>query len=84
MHPDKNKTGGAEEAFKILAHAFEDIGEPVRTQCYCKVDTVGLFQYFKKKHKAISLIEDLDFPHNPELTDAGSNLSHVKPWDSLS
>lgn len=30
VHPDKNKQPGAEEAFKILAHAFEIIGEPVR------------------------------------------------------
>lgn len=29
VHPDKNKQPGAEEAFKILAHAFEIIGEPV-------------------------------------------------------
>ena len=30
VHPDKNRQAGAEEAFKILAHAFELIGEPVR------------------------------------------------------
>lgn len=29
MHPDKNQQPGAEEAFKILQHAFELIGEPV-------------------------------------------------------
>ncbi|CAG5116257.1 unnamed protein product, partial [Candidula unifasciata] len=28
VHPDKNQEPGAEEAFKILGHAFEMIGEP--------------------------------------------------------
>lgn len=30
VHPDKNQQPGAEEAFKILQHAFDLIGEPVR------------------------------------------------------
>lgn len=34
VHPDKNKQPGAEEAFKILAHAFEIIGEPERRAEY--------------------------------------------------
>lgn len=29
VHPDKNQQPGAEEAFKILQHAFDLIGEPV-------------------------------------------------------
>lgn len=29
VHPDKNNQPGAEEAFKILVHAFDIIGEPV-------------------------------------------------------
>lgn len=29
VHPDKNHQPGAEEAFKILVHAFDLIGEPV-------------------------------------------------------
>lgn len=29
VHPDKNNQPGAEEAFKILVHAFDLIGEPV-------------------------------------------------------
>lgn len=29
VHPDKNNQPGAEEAFKILVHAFARIGEPV-------------------------------------------------------
>lgn len=29
VHPDKNSQAGAEEAFKILVHAFDIIGEPV-------------------------------------------------------
>ncbi|XP_013420781.1 uncharacterized protein LOC106181068 [Lingula anatina] len=34
VHPDKNKQLGAEEAFKILGHAFEIIGEPERRKAY--------------------------------------------------
>lgn len=34
VHPDKNPTPGTEEAFKILAQAFELIGEPERRQVY--------------------------------------------------
>lgn len=30
VHPDKNMVPGAEEAFKILARAFELIGEPTK------------------------------------------------------
>lgn len=41
VHPDKNKQPGAEEAFKILAHAFEIIGEPV--SCVNDVISYGKF-----------------------------------------
>ncbi|XP_053602228.1 uncharacterized protein LOC128670523 [Plodia interpunctella] len=34
VHPDKNQQPGAEEAFKILQHAFELIGEPERREAY--------------------------------------------------
>jgi len=34
VHPDKNNQPGAEEAFKILVHAFELIGEPVSILCF--------------------------------------------------
>ncbi|CAG0879856.1 unnamed protein product [Cyprideis torosa] len=34
VHPDKNKQPGAEEAFKILAHAFDLIGEPEKRADY--------------------------------------------------
>ncbi|XP_060082351.1 uncharacterized protein LOC132561664 [Ylistrum balloti] len=34
VHPDKNKQPGAEEAFKILGHAFELIGEPEKRKSY--------------------------------------------------
>ncbi|CAH1773039.1 unnamed protein product [Owenia fusiformis] len=34
VHPDKNKQPGAEEAFKILGHAFELIGEPEKRRLY--------------------------------------------------
>ena len=34
VHPDKNRQRGAEEAFKILAHAFELIGQPERRSHY--------------------------------------------------
>ncbi|KAK4023344.1 dnaJ homolog dnj-5 [Daphnia magna] len=34
VHPDKNRQRGAEEAFKILAHAFELVGQPERRSQY--------------------------------------------------
>jgi DnaJ family protein C protein 14 len=34
VHPDKNLVPGAEEAFKILARAFEILGEPLKRQEY--------------------------------------------------
>ncbi|XP_043495178.1 dnaJ homolog dnj-5 [Polistes fuscatus] len=34
VHPDKNNQPGAEEAFKILVHAFDIIGEPERRQAF--------------------------------------------------
>ncbi|CAH2236185.1 jg24080 [Pararge aegeria aegeria] len=34
VHPDKNQQPGAEEAFKILQHAFDIIGEPERREAY--------------------------------------------------
>ncbi|KAJ8917785.1 hypothetical protein NQ315_010691 [Exocentrus adspersus] len=34
VHPDKNNQPGAEEAFKILVHAFDMIGEPERRASY--------------------------------------------------
>ncbi|XP_044578172.1 dnaJ homolog dnj-5 [Cotesia glomerata] len=34
VHPDKNSQPGAEEAFKILVHAFDIIGEPERRQAF--------------------------------------------------
>ena len=40
VHPDKNKQPGAEEAFKVLAHAFEAIREPVSnksTNTFCEI-----------------------------------------------
>ncbi|CAH2075555.1 unnamed protein product, partial [Iphiclides podalirius] len=34
VHPDKNQQPGAEEAFKILQHAFDLIGEPELREAY--------------------------------------------------
>lgn len=34
VHPDKNNQPGAEEAFKILVHAFDMIGAPERRATY--------------------------------------------------
>ncbi|XP_046329275.1 uncharacterized protein LOC124113072 [Haliotis rufescens] len=34
VHPDKNQEPGAEEAFKILGHAFEMIREPAKRKVY--------------------------------------------------
>lgn len=39
VHPDKNNQSGAEEAFKILIHAFNMIGDPVS---YLKIIIVFL------------------------------------------
>lgn len=36
VHPDKNNQSGAEEAFKILIHAFNMIGDPVSCFAYNK------------------------------------------------
>ncbi|CAG9784846.1 unnamed protein product [Diatraea saccharalis] len=36
VHPDKNQQPGAEEAFKILQHAFDLIGEPERREAYSR------------------------------------------------
>lgn len=47
VHPDKNKQPGAEEAFKILAHAFEIIGEPVSFLYLLKLYLITLIvKYF--------------------------------------
>jgi len=43
VHPDKNNQPGAEEAFKILVHAFDIIGEPVMKCLF--------FIYVKIKYK---------------------------------
>lgn len=37
VHPDKNNQSGAEEAFKILIHAFNMIGDPVRLEIKLKI-----------------------------------------------
>jgi len=37
VHPDKNNQSGAEEAFKILIHAFNMIGDPVRFEIKLKI-----------------------------------------------
>lgn len=34
VHPDKNQEPGAEEAFKVLGHAFEMIGDPSKRKQY--------------------------------------------------
>ena len=34
VHPDKNSQPGAEEAFKILVHAFDLIAEPEKRAAY--------------------------------------------------
>ncbi|ELT92502.1 hypothetical protein CAPTEDRAFT_134765 [Capitella teleta] len=34
VHPDKNQQPGAEEAFKILAHAFDLVGQPEKRLKY--------------------------------------------------
>ena len=46
VHPDKNKTAGAEEAFKVLGHAFEEVGESVSGG----VDTVRSNKLLNEKY----------------------------------
>jgi curved DNA-binding protein CbpA len=42
VHPDKNNQPGAEEAFKILVHAFELIGEPVSIMLLILIANSGI------------------------------------------
>ena len=34
VHPDKNQEVGADEAFKILGHAFDVLGDPEKREKY--------------------------------------------------
>jgi len=66
VHPDKNLVPGAEEAFKILARAFELVGEPVkRVEYHQKIlqaqaqekvfgEIGNLFEQLRKKMEAAS------------------------------
>lgn len=65
MHPDKNLVVGAEEAFKILARAFELVGEPVKRaeyhrqllEAHAKERFMGefgnLFEQLRKKMESV-------------------------------
>lgn len=56
VHPDKNSQPGAEEAFKILVHAFELIGEPERRSAYdrCVAETHQVEQAWSELSKLLS------------------------------
>jgi DnaJ family protein C protein 14 len=66
VHPDKNLVPGAEEAFKILARAFEHVGEPLKRSDYhrqfleahAKEQFFGefgnLFEQLRKKMESVS------------------------------
>jgi len=54
VHPDKNNQPGAEEAFKILVHAFELIGEPVSNFL---VTILNFLVFFVSKRSRKSLFE---------------------------
>ena len=54
VHPDKNRQPGAEEAFKILAHAFEMIGEPEKRQEYDKAMQLQQFANWAEVNDLIS------------------------------
>lgn len=51
VHPDKNNQSGAEEAFKILIHAFNMIGDPV--SCFY------LLTSLKKKYSFCAFINSI-------------------------
>ncbi|XP_018024746.1 dnaJ homolog dnj-5 isoform X2 [Hyalella azteca] len=59
VHPDKNKTPGAEEAFKVLGHAFEEIGEPAKREAYDK-RLLGESQLGEAWDKLADLLKDLE------------------------
>lgn len=46
VHPDKNPQPGAEEAFKILVHAFDMIGEPERRASYDRGKKIVFIIYY--------------------------------------
>eukprot|EP00118_Oscarella_pearsei_P003640 m.15150 g.15150 ORF g.15150 m.15150 type:complete len:637 (+) comp26212_c0_seq1:334-2244(+) len=51
VHPDKNKSPGTEEAFKILSQAFETLGDPEKKRAY---DTqAAQSEFFKKKFEPV-------------------------------
>lgn len=52
VHPDKNNQPGAEEAFKILVHAFELIGEPVRS-----VNIFTIIAFVSKENRYLFYID---------------------------
>ena len=56
MHPDKNRQRGAEEAFKILAHAFELIGSPEQRARYDQLlqETVEMESAWAELNELIS------------------------------
>uniref|UniRef100_A0A1B6HXX8 J domain-containing protein n=2 Tax=Homalodisca liturata TaxID=320908 RepID=A0A1B6HXX8_9HEMI len=56
VHPDKNSQPGAEEAFKILVHAFELIGEPERRSAYdrCVAETHQVEQAWSELSELLS------------------------------
>ncbi|KAF2360550.1 DnaJ domain [Trinorchestia longiramus] len=59
VHPDKNKTPGAEEAFKVLGHAFEEIGEPAKREAYDK-RLLGESQLGEAWDKLADLLKELE------------------------
>lgn len=58
--PSQNTQPGAEEAFKILGHAFELIGEPVSLCCLKKVlhliKNIDIFKISIQKQRCSELI----------------------------
>ncbi|EFA12112.2 hypothetical protein TcasGA2_TC002258 [Tribolium castaneum] len=59
VHPDKNQQPGAEEAFKILVHAFDMIGEPERRAAYDKgvVESVQVEQAWSELTELLAQLQ---------------------------
>lgn len=59
VHPDKNQQPGAEEAFKILVHAFDMIGEPERRAGYDKgvVESVQVEQAWSELTELLAQLQ---------------------------
>lgn len=67
VHPDKNQQPGAEEAFKILQHAFDLIGEPERREAYERraLESRHVEAAWSELSQLLAQLQDkMEFAHN--------------------